>query len=177
MIATATAVRIQYNADRRPEIVLTLTDTDLRQLNRLDEEVRKGKKLAVEVKPVKGLRSANANAYLWVLLGKLAAALHTTKDDLYLLMLDRYGVYTHVIVMPDAVDRMITEWRVARNLGRVTVNGITGIQLQLYYGSSTYDTSEMAHLIDGVVDECKEVGIETLPPEELARLKTEWGRE
>jgi hypothetical protein len=35
----------------------------------------------------------------------------------------------------------------------------------------------MAHLIDGVVDECKEVGIETLPPDELARLKTEWGRE
>ena len=37
-------------------------------------------------------------------------------------------------------------------------------------GSSTYDTAEMATLIDGAVSEAKELGIETLPPEELARM-------
>ena len=37
-------------------------------------------------------------------------------------------------------------------------------------GSSTYNTEEMSKLIDGLVSECKEQGIETLPPEELERM-------
>ena len=37
-------------------------------------------------------------------------------------------------------------------------------------GSSSYDTKEMARLIDGLVSECKEVGIETLPPDEVERM-------
>lgn len=43
-----------------------------------------------------------------------------------------------------------------------------------YYGSSVYDKAQMARLIDIVVDECKEQGIETMTPEELARLTEEW---
>ena len=37
-------------------------------------------------------------------------------------------------------------------------------------GSSEYNTAEMSRLIDGIVSECKELGIETLPPEELKRM-------
>lgn len=44
----------------------------------------------------------------------------------------------------------------------------------LLAGSSTYDTKEMSELINGLVSECKEQGIETLPPEELARMMAEY---
>lgn len=37
-----------------------------------------------------------------------------------------------------------------------------------------YDTAEMSHLIDGLIDECKAAGIETLPPEELDRMMEEY---
>lgn len=37
-------------------------------------------------------------------------------------------------------------------------------------GSSTYDTDEMSKLINGLVSECQEMGIETLPPQELERM-------
>ena len=43
-------------------------------------------------------------------------------------------------------------------------------------GSSEYDTKEMSHLIDGLVSECKEMGIETLPPEELERMMAAYGK-
>ena len=43
-------------------------------------------------------------------------------------------------------------------------------------GSSEYDTKEMSHLIDGLVSECKEMGIETLPPEELERMMAAYDR-
>ena len=37
-------------------------------------------------------------------------------------------------------------------------------------GSSAYNTKEMSRLINGIVSECKEMGIETLPPNELKRM-------
>lgn len=45
-------------------------------------------------------RSLDANAYAWVLMGKIAEKVGTCKDDVYLQMLERYGVYTHFIVKP-----------------------------------------------------------------------------
>lgn len=47
--------------------------------------------------------------------------------------------------------------------------------MQCYKGSSLYNTKEMSLLIDGVVRECKELGIETETPDEIERMKQEWG--
>jgi hypothetical protein len=41
-------------------------------------------------------------------------------------------------------------------------------------GSHTYDTKQMSVLIDGTVGEAKDLGIETLPPHELERMKSQW---
>lgn len=143
----------------------------------LQEETMKlqGKKLSVQIKQYREKRSLDANAYMWVLLQKMAEKLKTTKDELYLEMLNRHGVFTHIIVKPNVVDRVIAEWRTVRNLGEVTVNGTTGIQLQCYFGSSTYDTKEMSELIDGVVSEAKELDIDVLPPDEIRIMKERWG--
>lgn len=135
-----------------------------------------GKELSVEIKEFRNRRSLDANAYAWVLMQKLAVALHTSREEVYLLMLERYGVFTHLIVKPAVVERMGAEWRAFKELGEVTVNGTTRVQIQLFFGSHTYDTKEMSALIDGIVDECKNLGIETMTPEELDRIKGEWAR-
>lgn len=121
-------------------------------------------------------RSLDANAYMWVLLQKMAEVIHEDKWNIYLEMLGKYGVFTHIIVKPNVVEKVKEEWRTVKELGEVCVNGTTGIQLQCYFGSSTYNTKEMSVLIDGVVSEAKEMGIETLPVEELQRLKKMWGK-
>jgi hypothetical protein len=174
MRAIANNVRIQFTENHQQELVLALRVAQ--DVADLKEMVGKGKLLSVEIKPYRAHRSLNSNAYLWVMLEALAASLHTSKDELYLLMLERYGVFTHVIVKPIAVERVMQEWRTVRNLGEVRINGQTGVQLQCYFGSSTYDTKEMARLIDGVVSECKECGIETMTPAEIDRLNREWGK-
>lgn len=171
----ATNIRIQFNESRKPEIVLTVADLP-EPLNALKAAVTKGRALDVELKQHRERRSLDANAYLWVLLQKLAEVLRTDKDALYRQMLERYGQFTHIVVRPEAVDRFVSEWRVVRNLGAIRVNGVYGVQLQCYFGSSTYDSREMAVLIDGVVSECRDIGIETLPPDEIARMNQEWGR-
>lgn len=138
-------------------------------------KIKNCKKLRIKTVQYREKRSLDANAYMWVLLQKMAEVLKTTKDELYLEVLDRHGQFTHIIVKPRIVDRVKAEWRNVRELGEVTVNGQTGIQLQCYFGSSTYDTKEMSVLIDGVVSECKELGIETLPPDKLEHMKALWG--
>lgn len=134
----------------------------------------KDKPYDAQLKECRKRRSLDANAYAWVLMDKIAQATNSTKDEVYVHMLDRYGVFTHLIVKPKVVERVKQEWRTVRELGEVTVNGTTGIQLQCFFGSSTYDTKEMSRLIDGIVSECKELGIETDTPEELALMKARW---
>ena len=46
--------------------------------------------------------------------------------------------------------------------------------LRAYYGSSTYNRKQMAALIDLVVQDCKQLGIDTLTPAELAGLVDRW---
>ena len=41
---------------------------------------------------------------------------------------------------------------------------------QVYRGSHTYDTKEMSILINGTVQEAKDLEIETMPPDELERM-------
>jgi hypothetical protein len=177
--AICNAIKLQFNEQNKPEMLLSLTSSRqeiIPEVQELRDILVKGKMLAVEIKQHRVRRSLDANAYMWVLLSELAAALHTTKDELYLVMLERYGVFTHVVVKPNVVDRVKHEWRTVRELGEVTIKGQTGIQLQCFFGSSTYDTAEMARLIDGVISEAKELGIETLTPSELSILKQEWGK-
>ena len=132
-------------------------------------------KLSIKAVKHRERRSLDANAYLWVLLQKMAEALHMDKWGLYLEKLGEYGVFTHIIVKPHMVEKVKEEWRTVKELGEVCVNGTTGIQLQCYFGSSTYNTKEMSVLIDEAVRQAKELDIETLPPNQLASMKASWG--
>lgn len=156
--------------------LLTLEIYDKNALLSEFEPLTKEETLDIEIKKHRNKRSLNANAYCWALLQKLAEKLNTSKDELYLTMLERYGQFTHLVVKPNVVERVKEEWRTCRELGEVVVNGKKGIQLQCYFGSSTYDTKEMATFIDGIVSECKELGIETLDDLELKRIVDEWGK-
>lgn len=161
--------------DDRGEVKITLIVNERQYLKENYDSIRNLKELSVEIKQFRNKRSLDANAYMWVLLSKLAVVLDTTKDELYKQMLERYSIaFTHTIVKPSAVDRVLQMWRTARVIGKVKVNGVEGVQIQCYYGSSTFDTQEMSVVIDGIVSECKELGIETLPPEELNKMKREW---
>ena len=75
-------------------------------LQALIAAVSKGKVLQVQITIKRKQRSLDANAYLWALLGEMARVLYTDKDELYLQMLERYGVFTHIIVKPQAVEKV-----------------------------------------------------------------------
>ena len=145
--------------------------------NSVVNEVDKLKDCKLSIKAVKyrQKRSLDSNAYAWLLIQKIAEAVNSDKWSIYLECLKKYSrAFSHVIVKPEAVEKMKELYRTCVDLGEISVNGTKGHQLQVYYGSSTFNTKEMSVFIDGIVSECKELGLETLAPEELERMKAEW---
>lgn len=164
------------------ENVLILPVKSRRQAAKIIEDNQEPKyPLVCEIKQARPKRSLNANAYCWVLVGEIAESLGLANDAVYEMMLQRYSkAYTYIIVKPEAVEQTKATLREAHiyayDIGNRNVGGKEGVQLQLYWGSSTFDTKQMSRLIDGIVSEAKEQGIETLTPDELTRIKSEWNR-
>lgn len=136
------------------------------------------KELSLSIEVYRNKRSNNANAYAWVLMQKIAKVLNSSKDEIYLIMLERYSSkFIDEIVPPENVAAVKKKWRTSIELGVVTVGGTTGVELQLYFGSSTFNTEEMSVFINGIVSECQELDIETKPEEEIKSLCEEWNNE
>ena len=87
-------------------------------------------------------------------------------------MLKSYGQSQLVSVLSEIkVDGYFKYYEVA---GESTLNGKNFTHYRVYKGSSEYDTKEMSLLIDGIVHEAQNLGIETMPPNEIERLKGMW---
>lgn len=134
--------------------------------------------LDVKVTKHREKRSRDANAYFWTLCGKLAAVLGRSPREVYREAVRDIGDNYDVVCVRDrAVEKLREAWE-ARGLGWIT--DTTGSKLAgcqnviLYYGSSTYDKAQMKRLIDVIVAECKEQGIETATPAEQALLLEKW---
>lgn len=130
--------------------------------------------VTVEIKRYRKRRSLDANAYAWVLIDKIAEALSLDKATVYKQTIRNIGgVSDTVCVTEQAADKLISAWA-THGVGWQTEtipSKIEGcINVVLYYGSSTYDTKQMSALIDQLVYEAKELGIETMTPEELQLL-------
>lgn len=126
-----------------------------------------------EIKQHREKRSLNANAYAWVLIGKIADVLRTSKDEVYLKMLNRYG--QHEVVSVVSGINVSGYFKYYEPIGTATLHGKDFTHYRIFKGSSEYDSREMAILIDGIVSEAKELDIETLPPHEIDRMKSMWG--
>lgn len=141
---------------------------------------RKDKPYTAELKEYREKRSMNSNSYLWALLDRLADALHTTKEELYLQKIREVGVFKDFCLTEDEAKTFRVAWE---KLGQgwpteqvdYTSNGERLI-IRAYYGSSTYNSKQMARLLDSVVEDCKSQDIETLTERELSSLNEEWGK-
>ena len=169
---TGRIVNTGYSGD---DITITFTINERVSVFPEYDKIRNCEKLKIKAYKYRERRSLDANAYLWVLLQKMAEVLLTDKWTMYLKMLKQYGQFTYIVVKPAAVEAVKKQWRECEEVGEIDVNGTKAVQMLCYYGSSTYDTREMAVLIDGVAGECKELGIETLSPDELRQMKERWG--
>lgn len=125
-------------------------------------------------------RSLDANAYFWVLCGKLAAILRITTTEIYQWCIREIG--DNFFILP-IISEGVDEWRriwaghgtgwIVEDLGECK-HTLGYRNIKSYYGSSVYNSAQMSRLIDIVVEACKEQGIETATPDEIALMKARW---
>lgn len=139
----------------------------------------KDKLLNVEVKEDRKKRSLNANAYFHVLVDKISHEMRLSHTEVHNRMICEYGQAdeeVNCIIMKDDIpwDRLETIHLQPTTNTSVLDDGNLYRVYRVMRGSHTYDTKEMARLIDGVVFEAKALGIETMTPNELEKLKHQW---
>ena len=139
------------------------------------------KPLSVEIKQFRKHRSLDANAYAWVLLGKIAAVVKITPVEAYRHAIKDVGGNYEIV--PVKSERAEAWTRIWESHGMGWISEILGdskhegyVNIISYYGSSTYDTAQMARLIDRIIEDCKALDIETATPAEIALLKEAWGK-
>ena len=132
-----------------------------------------GKELNIEVKEYRKKRSLNANNYAWELITKLADKLRIGKEEIYFNMLKDYGQSAMISVF-SSVDIERYGLKYYEKAGESVLNGKEYTHYKVYKGSSEFDTREMSIFIDGIVEECKNVGIETMTPNEITKMEALW---
>lgn len=162
------------------DLVISFTVDDEVDLAAL--EATQGKQVALDIALYRNKRSLDANAYFWKLCDEIAKAVGSDKDTIYLMMLDRYGVFETVDVIAEAIPALEPLFRYTKVVDThyADVYGPDGpatvemAVLHCYRGSHEYDTKEMSDLISGTVSDAEALGIPTLTSKELEKIKNSW---
>lgn len=121
-----------------------------------------------EVKEYKEKRNLDQNAKYWKLLNELALTLKIGVEELHFKMLKDYSQRYEILVPKDIKLRGIDYYE---KKSKIIRNGQEFIVYQIFTPSHELNTREFALLLQGLCDECKEQGIETLSPNELKKLE------
>lgn len=173
---------IEFKARPKPKIAILLDDTVEITLTAQKSVIREfdslsDKDLCVTIKEYRKKRSLSQNSYMWVLLDEIGQKIGRSKIDVYKNYIKDYGVFEVLPIKNEAVNSFVSKWSkngmgwFCEDLGESKLKGFT--KLIAYYGSSTYDSKEMTRLIDAVVNDCKELGINSMTLSEIMLLSNE----
>lgn len=162
-------ISVEFNGnDVRPAVTCVAT-----------AELEADKRYELVIKEKKKRRSRDANNYFWEFLDQLAVKLNIGKTRIYQeLIRDIGGVSEVICIKTEAADRLIEGWK-HNGIGwfadkeESKLKGCTNVIL--YYGSSTYDKAQMSRLIDRLIFECNQVGIDTTDLRTKALLEVQNG--
>ena len=122
-------------------------------------EIEKSEEVVVKKKK----RSRNANNYFWELLQQLCQEMNLDVIEEYKKRVKELGVFRQWEISHNNTPTFDKVWcsnGIAWFTEKVDINGNNDI-INAYYGSSSYNSKQMARLIDNLVQDCKAIGIDT----------------
>lgn len=126
-----------------------------------------------QIKEYREKRNLDQNAKYWALLNELALALGVNKEKLHFEMLKYYSVRYQVAV-PHGIELRGIQY--FEKKGTTKIDGKIRDVYIVYVPSHELNTKEFALLINGLIQECKQQGIETRSPEEILKEETIYER-
>lgn len=175
------AIRFQFPENNKDlEMVITI-DRHKGNLDKIAEYkgiIAQNKLLDITIKKHRNKRSLDANAYCFVLCQKIAEKVGNTKEYVYRQAIKNVGQFEIVPIRNDALEKWMNAWN-SKGLGWISevfseskIEGYTNTIN--YYGSSVYDSKEMALLINEIVEQAKELEIDTITESEKQSLIENW---
>ena len=142
-----------------------------------------GEEYDLSIKKHNARRSLNANNYHWMLCEQMAKALKASKYEVHNQLMIDYGTdwlykdnkRTYVMMKDDDAYLSMETTHYRPTDATEDRKGTMYRWFVLLLPSHLMDTAQMSALIDGTVNEAKELGIETRTPEEIERMKQQWG--
>ncbi len=113
-------------------------------------------------------RSLEANAYSWVLQNEISNVLRLSKEEVHFQMLKDYGQRDYISALASV--NIANYYDYFEEKSTFKQNGKVFKSYVVYRGTHTYDSREMSIFIDGVVQEARNLGIETLEDREIEKL-------
>ena len=114
-------------------------------------------------------KTLSQNAYAWVLINEIANKINKSKEQVYLQMLKDYGQRTEILLKADV--KVKTYFKYYEAINKIKKNDTEFIEYYLYKGSSQFDSKEMSIFIDGIIEEAKQLGIQTMTPNEIRKME------
>ncbi len=158
------------------ELLLTIPKDQKNVIEPLYDLLTDDKVKVCKIDHYRKKRSLNSNSYAWALITQIADKLRVDKEEVYLQMLKRYGQSSVVSVVEEAAETFEKSVKYSERFGESNLNGKNFIHIKVYMGSSEFDSRQFSIFLDGVVSECKLLGIQTLDEIEIKRLVEEWGK-
>ena len=119
-----------------------------------------------EVKEYKKKRNNSQNSRYWKLINELSLKLRISVEKLHFEMLKNYSQRYEILVPADKEIRGIEYYE---KKSKITKNGMEYIVYHVYTPSHELKTDEFAILLDGLIQECKQQGIDVRSPDEIKR--------
>ena len=134
------------------------------------------KVLDVQVKEHREKRSLDANAYFHVLLSKIAEKTNVGLEEVKKRIVEDYGTVAFVARIPATAD-LETIYKYSKLIGESKGTKTPCNDWYIFKPTHELNTKEMARLIEGVIQEAKQLNIETKTPKELAEMMSLWETE
>ena len=163
---------ITLNLDGSVNLIFKTSKGAIKDFDKLNTN-----EVMLEIKEFHPKRSLTQNSYMWALINQLADKMHDTSENIYRHFVRDYGVKDYILVKDSVIDTLILRWE-KRGIGWFSEVMRKGkledtTTLIVYYGSSSYNSKEMARLIDAVIESCEENEIPTLTKIEFNNLRNE----
>ena len=142
----------------------------------LDEDFRQGwdklhdKDVEISIKKYSEPRTLRANAYLWTLITEIGNALRKDKEEVYVEMLKAYGQGGAVSVQEEFALQFERTNKYTEFLGISELNKKKWWHYRFWVGSHEYNRDEFSILLDGVIQEAKNLYIEVRPKDEIEAM-------
>ena len=119
-----------------------------------------------EIKEYKEKRNNKQNSKYWKLLSELSLVLKIGMEELHFNMLKSYSQRYEILVPSESNIRGIEYYE---QKSTIIKNGKEYSVYHVFTPSHELNTEEFAVLMKGLIEECKQVEIETRSPEEISR--------